>query len=453
MKYFFKFTVAVPFMLFLALFAPAYAQSVSVSIQSLTPGTTLSAGTTVKFQVIAAGFTNPTYTLSDSFGGTTISNSDINSNGFFTWTPQSSDQGVHNVTVSVSDTNGHVATIQVSFTIASAYITLGAVSPSTSVPSGTTVNFSTSVTGFNSPSFAVSDKFNGTTVSSSDINSGGFFTWTPSAGDAGTHDITVLAFDSSGHSASASTEISVSAGTNVSITDLTPGTSVAPGSLVTFEASANNFSNPNFTVTDSFSGTTLTSGDISSSGDFSWTPQTSDIGTHNVNVTAYDTTGHTGSAQTTITVNQNGVVTSTPVTTTTPVVTTTPAAPAYVFTEYLTPGSQDNEVLMLQEILQREGYLTAPPTGYFGTATEGAVEEFQTAEGIDALGVVGPSTRAALNQIEQSLAGTTTTTPSTTTTTTTSNAAVSAQLQSELTTVEQLLSQIQAEIAKMQTGQ
>ena len=85
-----------------------------------------------------------------------------------------------------------------------------------------------------------------------------------------------------------------------------------------------------------------------------------------------------------------------PVTTTA----TAPTTPAYTFTEYLAPGSQDNEVLMLQDLLQQQGLLTATPNGYFGDATEAAVLSFQAAHGIDQLGVVGPSTRAALNAIE-----------------------------------------------------
>ena len=86
---------ALPFVLFcLAAFpALALAQSVSVSIQNLTPGSTVSVGTTVSFDVIAAGFTTPTYTLSDSLSGSTVVSPDLNSAGHFVWTPQSADQG------------------------------------------------------------------------------------------------------------------------------------------------------------------------------------------------------------------------------------------------------------------------------------------------------------------------------------------------------------------------
>jgi hypothetical protein len=424
--------------------APAYAQSVAVSIQNVVPGTVLSAGTRATFSVVAAGFTNPTYSLSDSFSGSTVNNSDINSSGIFTWTPASSDQGTHNITVSISDSQGHVASVAVQFTIASAYVTIGALSPSASVAAGATVSFYASLTGFSNPSFALSDNFSGSTLRSTNINSSGFFSWTPTTADAGSHTITVLAFDSSGHSANASTIVTVGAGSNVSLGSVSPSATVSPGTLVSFSASATNFSNPAFTVSDGFNGTTVTSGDISSSGDFTWTPTSSDIGTHSLTVTAYDTQGHTGSVQVVITVAPAG---STPaVSSAASTIVSSAAAPAsggYVFTEYLAPGSQDAEVLQLQELLQRQGYLAAAPTGYYGAATESAVMKFQTAHGLNALGVVGPSTRVALNQT-----GGVAVAPSSS-----AGGTVSPQLLQELSAVEQLLQQIEAQIQKMKSGQ
>jgi len=78
----------------------------------------------------------------------------------------------------------------------------------------------------------------------------------------------------------------------------------------------------------------------------------------------------------------------------------TSATPAYTFTEYLAPGSQDNEVLMLQDLLAKLGFLTATPNGYFGNATKAAVMAFQAAHGISQLGVVGPMTRALMEDFQ-----------------------------------------------------
>ena len=199
----------------------------------------------------------------------------------------------------------------------------------------------------------------------------------------------------------------------------------------------------------------MQSGFVSSTGDFTWTPAASDVGSHTLTFTAYDGQGHTATKQVTITVVPVGSVTAlTPTVLSAPVsqtttTTTAVTAPTFTFTEYLLPGSQDNEVLMLQKLLQREGFLTATPTGFYGAATETAVENFQAAHGLDKLGVIGPSTRAVLNKIEQSLVTAAPTTPAASST----SSAVSAELQSELAAVEQLLQQIQAEIQKMQAGQ
>jgi phosphodiesterase/alkaline phosphatase D-like protein len=73
---------------------------------------------------------------------------------------------------------------------------------------------------------------------------------------------------------------------------------------------------------------------------------------------------------------------------------------AVTFTEFLSLGSGDAEVLALQKLLQCLGYFPADivPNGYFGPATQNAVKGFQTANGIDPAGHVGPATREALNR-------------------------------------------------------
>src|SRR6185437_2528917 len=47
--------------------------------------------------------------------------------------------------------------------------------------------------------------------------------------------------------------------------------------------------------------------------------------------------------------------------------------------------------------LHQQGYLSVSPTGYFGSLTQAAVEQYQTAHGLEAVGNVGPLTRASLN--------------------------------------------------------
>ena len=60
-------------------------------------------------------------------------------------------------------------------------------------------------------------------------------------------------------------------------------------------------------------------------------------------------------------------------------------------------GSENREVYELQSILANAGFLSATPNGYFGYQTVRAVRSFQASNGIMATGVVGASTREALN--------------------------------------------------------
>lgn len=59
----------------------------------------------------------------------------------------------------------------------------------------------------------------------------------------------------------------------------------------------------------------------------------------------------------------------------------------------LAQGAQGEDVSDFQAFLKDLGYLSVEPTGYFGPVTAGAVAKWQSAEGLDAVGVVGPLTR------------------------------------------------------------
>lgn len=57
---------------------------------------------------------------------------------------------------------------------------------------------------------------------------------------------------------------------------------------------------------------------------------------------------------------------------------------------------EDERVQTLQGFLYEKGYLKAEPNGYFGPGTFAAVKEYQSANGINPTGVVGPVTRESL---------------------------------------------------------
>jgi peptidoglycan hydrolase-like protein with peptidoglycan-binding domain len=71
---------------------------------------------------------------------------------------------------------------------------------------------------------------------------------------------------------------------------------------------------------------------------------------------------------------------------------------SYVFENFIGYGYTGTDVTELQERLAAFGVYSGPVTGYFGSLTQAAVEKFQTNNGIEAVGYVGPATRAALNQ-------------------------------------------------------
>ncbi len=113
---------------------------------------------------------------------------------------------------------------------------------------------------------------------------------------------------------------------------------------------------------------------------------------------------------------------------------------SYVFNNYLAPNYQNADVWELQKILANKGYLSSAPTGYYGSQTKTAVMRFQSANGLEQLGVVGPSTRAVLNQMavtSTSIAGTNI------------NTMTMSQLQTRLTSLQTELSQILSRIAQL----
>lgn len=70
------------------------------------------------------------------------------------------------------------------------------------------------------------------------------------------------------------------------------------------------------------------------------------------------------------------------------------------FVSFLNVGSKGDEVKLLQNVLKKLGYFPANQeiTGFYGSLTKKAVADFQKANGIDAVGYVGPKTRETLNK-------------------------------------------------------
>jgi len=285
----------------------AYA-STSISIQSLSPSTSVGVGTNVSFNVSVAGFSNPTYTVSDSASGSSVGSGQVNASGNFSWTPDSNDVGTHNLTINVTDSLGDSATTVETINVtATPSLSIQSLSPSSNVSSGQTVTFTAAESGFSNPTYSLSDSFNGSSVSSGDINSSGNFSWVPTNNDTGTHTITVTITDNSGHSATAVETIQVNGNANATVQGFNSGTAVIVNNPITFTVAAPGFSNPVFALQDTFSGSgstssSLSGSDINSGGYFSWTPNSNDLGTHSITIYVNDSTGKNAVIHLTITV-------------------------------------------------------------------------------------------------------------------------------------------------------
>lgn len=82
----------------------------AISLTPPSPNSRTAVGTGVSFQVQAYGFTPTTYTITDSFSGSSISSTTINYAGKFYWVPTSKDVGTHEITVTASDGLGKSGT-------------------------------------------------------------------------------------------------------------------------------------------------------------------------------------------------------------------------------------------------------------------------------------------------------------------------------------------------------
>lgn len=64
----------------------------------------------------------------------------------------------------------------------------------------------------------------------------------------------------------------------------------------------------------------------------------------------------------------------------------------------LEPGDEGESVELMQEALAALGYDVGTPDGIYGPGTEEALQQFQADSGLDADGIAGPATLAALNE-------------------------------------------------------
>lgn len=77
---------------------------------------------------------------------------------------------------------------------------------------------------------------------------------------------------------------------------------------------------------------------------------------------------------------------------------------SYIFNTNLELGSSGEEVKKLEEFLQKQGFLSGIPTGFFNTSVKNALIEYQTKEGLSpASGYFGLETRERINLLTQEI--------------------------------------------------
>lgn len=417
----------------IALFPISKADARTISLSTITPNTTIGVGVAVAFNITSDDGVRLTYTVSDSLAGSTISNSNISIVGAFSWTPQTTDIGTHNLVITTTDMSGVKNTYYQTLTVTAASpVSIVNLSPGSSIfpVNNNAVSFSVTAQGYVNPSFYLSDNFTGgsgvTSISSGNIDSSGNVIWTPKASDVGTHNLTIRVYSSNGRQDVVYQNIVVN---GVTVNGVTSGVGATAYAGVPFSFSTNLYglSYPSYVVGDDFRNNTLDSTTISNNS-FSWTPKAQDVGRHNITITA---TENSNVVRTTFAVNvlptTTSVVGASTNTNTTAVVTSgaggwisantgrtagvnAPAASAgtsaavsiattkYIFKLALAVGSRGAEVTALQKKLKAVGVYSGPITGTFGALTKAAVIKFQGLHGIAKQGNVGPATRAALNK-------------------------------------------------------
>ena len=267
------------------------------------------------------------------------------------------------------------------------------------------MTFTVSQNNFVNPTYSLSDPFSGTTILNSDINSSGIFNWIPTASDIGSHTITIYASDFSGHSANTVEQITVSQSSSTSQPVLSQSSvSLATGqtSTISITGSGNYYvasnSNPSAatvvingsiaTISGLTTTATLPSGCTTGYLFSPTTGQSCSISSAGVSSVSICQSG--GQCVTlNITVTQGTAVTS-----------ISQTATSYIFTKNLKYNDKGADVLALQKILVKLGFLTTTPNGHYGPATVTAVKKLQAAHKIRQLGSFGPATMALLNQLK-----------------------------------------------------
>lgn len=369
---------------------PIITNAATLNIESLTPNANVPAGTTITFQLTTPTIINPAYTLSDSSPGSTLSNSNINIYGKFTWNTSVLDIGTHNITVNASDIYGNRGTLNQTLIIStSTPISIQDLAPGTNVFADKTLSFNIIAQGYDNPNFSVTDSVWDSSFSNNNIDSNGRVSWTPTQKDIGVHNLAIRV-STAGRSDTIYQTVTVN-GILIpnNLTKTLPVGSSLNFTIIPYGLTTG-INIPSYRITDTAGNNTIENAGIIINN-FSWTPQVQDIGNHTISISTNDLNGTPVTSKINVTVTSNVVNVTKPVETVIKDI-------KYIFAKSLNVGSTGSEVSELQKRLKADGFYSGPITNYYGALTKAAVIKFQKANKISPFGNVGPATRSALNK-------------------------------------------------------
>ena len=186
-------------------------------------------------------------------------------------------------------------------------VTVSTITPSATIPVGTAVSFKVSDDALVQLTYLMSDSLPQSTISNSNINVAGNFNWTPQEQDIGVHTLTITTLSQTNVRNTFTVILTVTQASGLSISNVSPSTSIFPDNTLSFGVSAPGYSNPSFSIIDSFTGgsgvTTLNTSNIDSNGNFSWKPTNKDVGVHNLAINVRSTNGRQDTVYVSLTVN------------------------------------------------------------------------------------------------------------------------------------------------------
>jgi len=273
---------------------------------------TVVVGSTLNFDVTATDADGDHVTLTGSAlppGSTFNDNGD--DTGTFLWSPVSGQAGTYTASFSGNDGRGGSGSASTEITVTGGVV--GNHAPTLSAPTAQSVNegatLTFEVTGSDQDGDHVTLSGSVLPPGSTFVDHGddtGTFTWTPGSGQVGTHTASFTGTDGHGGSGSASTQITVTAAPENHPPTLSApaAVSVDEGQNLTFAVTASDPDGDHVALSANSppSGATFVdNGD--NTGTFSWTPDSTQSGVYAVTFVGNDGHGGTGSATTTITVN------------------------------------------------------------------------------------------------------------------------------------------------------